>query len=93
MNQVMMETKVIPKVAVSTKSKPLPEVLGTLINIVQQESGDIAGLDELTQVLNKRFNLVLETEDLIRFYTPAIFTEEISYLEQFGYERTTYSTS
>ena len=80
----MMETKVISKVITSTKSKPLPEVLGTLINIVQQEAGHIDGLEELKEALNNRFNLCLELEDIIKFYTPAIFTEEVCYLEQFG---------
>jgi hypothetical protein len=80
-----METKVIPKPTTSTPLQPLPEVLGTLITLVQQEC-DISNLDELARVLNKKFNVVVSVNTLINYYTPAICIEEskLQY-EQYGY--------
>ena len=84
MNKVQQKTK--PTLQSITR---LPnEVLGTMIKAIESEVGSIDSIEELAQIVNKRFNIQVSTNDLYNFYMPRICEEEVEFYTLFGYERT-----
>ena len=73
--------------SIHTITRPLPEVLGTLIRLIEQEEKcSIDNLKELSTKINNRFGVNCSEDDLINFYQPRIceLESEILY-KQYGY--------
>ena len=84
MNKVQQKTKP----TLQSITGPPNEVLGTMIKAIESEVGSIDSIEELAQIINKRFNIQVSTNDLYNFYMPRICEEEVEVYTLFGYERT-----
>ena len=81
MNKVQQKTKP----TLQSITRPPNEVLGTMIKAIESEVGSIDSIEELAQIINKRFNIQVSMGDLYNFYMPSICLEEAKFYELFGY--------
>lgn len=74
--------------SIHTITRPLPEVLGTLIKVIEQEEDSIDDLKDLATKISSRFNVTCTESDLVNFYQPRIceIESEILY-KQYGYNK------
>ena len=82
-------TKVKNKIkpSIHTITRPLPEVLGTMIKALEEEVVSFDSYEEMANTINQRFGIAVTEEDIIRYYTPYICMEESKHYELYGYER------
>lgn len=64
------------KPSIHTITRPLPEVLGSLIRVLEQEGDNTSDLKELATKLTDRFNVTVTEDDLYLYFTPKICEEE-----------------
>ena len=83
----MYNTKIQTKPSVHTITRPLPEVLGTMIKALEEEVVSFDSYEEMANTINQRFGIAVTEEDIIRYYTPYICMEEAKHYELYGYER------
>ena len=83
----MVNKKVLTKPSIHTITRPLPEVLGTIIKSLEQEVVSFDSYEEMANAINQRFGILVTVEDIIRYYTPYICMEEAKHYELYGYER------
>ena len=83
----MTEVKTQTKPSVHTITRPLPEVLGTMIKSLEEEVVSFDGYEEMANAINQRFRISVTENDIIRYYTPYICMEEAKHYELYGYER------
>ena len=83
----MTKVKKQTKPSVHTITRPLPEVLGTIIKALEQEVVSFDSYEEMVNAINQRFGVSVTVEDIIRYYTPYICMEEAKHYELYGYER------
>ena len=70
MNKVQQKTKP----TLQSITRPPNEVLVTMIKAVESEVGSIDSIEELAQIINKRFNIQVSTNDLYNnYYNRTIF--------------------
>ena len=81
----MTKVKQQPKPSVHTITRPLPEVLGTIIKSLEQEVVSFDSYAEMANIINNRFNISVTEDDIIRYYTPYICMEESKHYELYGY--------
>ena len=82
----MIETKTKVKPSIHTITRPLPEVLGSLIRVLEQEGDNTSDLKELATKLTDRFNVTITEDDLYLYFTPKICEEEAKLqYERYGY--------
>ena len=81
----MTEVKNKTKPSVHTITRPLPEVLGTIIKSLEQEVVSFDSYIEMAYTINSRFNLSVTEDDIIRYYTPYICIEESKHYELYEY--------
>ena len=82
MNKVQQKTKP----TLQSITRPPNEVLGTMIKAIESEVGSIDSIEELVQIINKRFNIQVSMDDLYNFYMPRICEEEVEFYTLFGYD-------
>ena len=86
-----METKVILKPLHKEPIEPNARILGSLIKEIEREveyeGGTIDSYEELVGRINSRFNVNVDVDLLIKFYTPYICEQEAKYYE-WWYEKT-----
>ena len=82
-------TKVKNKIkpSIHTITRPLPEVLGTMIKALEEEVVSFDSYEEMANTINQRFGILVIVEDIIRYYTPYICMKEAKHYELYGYER------
>ena len=80
-------TKVKNKIkpSIHTITRPLPEVLGTMIKALEEEVVSFDSYEEMTNAINQRFKISVTEDDIIRYYTPYICMEEAKHYELYGY--------
>ena len=83
----MEKIEQITKPSVHTITRPLPEVLGTIIKSLEQEVVSFDSYEEMANAINQRFRISVTEDDIIRYYTPHICMEEAKHYELYGYER------
>ena len=83
----MTKVKNQTKPSIHTITRPLPEVLGTMIKALEQEVVSFDSYEEMANTINQRFGIAVTEEDIIRYYTPYICMEESKHYELYGYER------
>ena len=83
----MQEIKSKVKPSIHTITRPLPEVLGTMIKALEEEVVSFHSYEEMANTINQRFGIAVTEEDIIRYYTPYICMEEAKHYELYGYER------
>jgi hypothetical protein len=83
----MQEIKSKVKPSIHTITRPLPEVLGTMIKALEEEVVSFDSYEEMANTINQRFGISVTVEDIIRYYTPYICMEEAKHYELYGYER------
>jgi len=72
--------------SIHTITRPLPEVLGTLIKVLEEEEGSISDLKELAQKISGRFGVNCSEDDLVNFYQPRICEIESELLYKLYYK-------
>ena len=82
-------TKVKNKIkpSIHTITRPLPEVLGTMIKALEEEIVSFDSYEEMANTINQRFGIAVTENDIIRYYTPYICEQEAKHYELYGYER------
>jgi hypothetical protein len=83
----MTKVKNQTKPSIHTITRPLPEVLGTMIKALEEEVVSFDSYAEMANAINSRFNLSVTEDDIIRYYTPYICEQEAKHYELYGYER------
>ena len=83
----MTKVKNQTKSSIHTITRPLPEVLGTMIKALEEEVVSFDSYEEMANTINQRFGIAVTEEDIIRYYTPYICMEESKHYELYGYER------
>ena len=83
----MIEIKSKSKLSIHTITRPLPEVLGTMIKALEEEVVSFDSYEEMANAINQRSRISCTAEDIIRYYTPYICMEEAKHYELYGYER------
>ena len=83
----MQEIKSKVKPSIHTITRPLPEVLGTMIKALEQEVVSFDSYEEMANAINQRFGISVTENDIIRYHTPYICMEEAKHYELYGYER------
>jgi len=83
----MTKVKNQTKPSIHTITRPLPEVLGTMIKALEEEVVSFDSYEEMANTINQRFGIAVTEEDIIRYYTPYICMEESKHYELYGYER------
>lgn len=83
----MTKVKNQTKPSIHTITRPLPEVLGTMIKALEEEVVSFDSYEEIANTINQRFGIAVTEEDIIRYYTPYICMEESKHYELYGYER------
>ena len=83
----MYNTKIQTKPSVHTITRPLPEVLGTMIKALEEEVVSFDSYTEMANAINQRFGVSCTAEDIIRYYASYICMEEAKHYELYGYER------
>ena len=83
----MTKVKKQTKPSIHTITRPLPEVLGTMIKALEEEVVSFDSYEEMANTINSRFNLSVTENDIIRYYTSYICEQESKYYELYGYER------
>ena len=81
-------TKVKNKIkpSIHTITRPLPEVLGTIIKALEEEVVSFDSYEEMANTINQRFGIAVTENDIIRYYTPYICMEEAKLqYERYGY--------
>jgi len=80
-------TKVKNKIkpSIHTITRPLPEVLGTMIKALEQEVVSFDSYEEMANTINQRFGIAVTENDIIRYYTPYICEQEAKHYELYGY--------
>lgn len=81
----MTEVKKQTKPSVHTITRPLPEVLGTMIKALEEEVVSFDSYGEIASAINQRFGILVTEDDIIRYYTPYICMEEAKHYEFYGY--------
>lgn len=82
----MTKVKNQTKPSIHTITRPLPEVLGTMIKALEEEVVSFDSYAEMANAINSRFNLSVTEDDIIRYYTPYICEQENELLyRQYGY--------
>lgn len=81
----MTKVKNQTKPSIHTITRPLPEVLGTMIKALEEEVVSFDSYEEMANTINQRFGIAVTEEDIIRYYTPYICMEEAKYYELYGY--------
>ena len=81
----MVNKKVLTKPSIHTITRPLPEVLGTMIKALEEEVVSFDSYEEMTNAINQRFKISVTEDDIIRYYTPYICMEEAKHYELYGY--------
>ena len=81
----MVNEKILTNPSVHTITRPLPEVLGTMIKSLEQEVVSFDSYAEMANAINSRFNLSITEDDIIRYYTPYICEQESKHYELYGY--------
>lgn len=82
----MTEVKEKVKVDIKTIPRPLTETLGTLIELVEADSGSIDDMKELSEAINAKFDIRVDENTLMDFYEVPIrvLRNELLY-KQYGY--------
>ena len=83
----MTKVKKQTKPSIHTITRPLPEVLGTMIKALEEEVVSFDSYEEMANAINQRFRVSVTVEDVIRYSTPYICMEEAKHYELYGYER------
>ena len=83
----MTKVKNQTKPSIHTITRPLPEVLGTMIKALEEEVVSFDSYEEIANTINRRFRVSVTEDDIIRYYTPYICMEESKHYELYGYER------
>lgn len=83
----MIKVKKQTKSSIHTITRPLPEVLGTIIKALEEEVVSFDSYEEMANAINQRFRVSVTEDDIIRYYTPYICMEEAKHYELYGYER------
>jgi intein-encoded DNA endonuclease-like protein len=81
----MTEVKKQTKPSIHTITRPLPEVLGTMIKALEEEVVSFDSYEEMVNAINQRFGVSVTEDDIIRYYTPHICMEEAKHYELYGY--------
>ena len=82
----MIKVKKQTKPSIHTITRPLPEVLGTMIKALEEEVVSFDSYEEIANTINQRFRILCTVEDIIRYYTPYICEQENELLyRQYGY--------
>ena len=81
----MTKVKKQTKPSIHTITRPLPEVLGTIIKSLEQEVVSFDSYEEMANTINQRFGIAVTEENIIRYYTPYICMEEAKHYELYGY--------
>ena len=80
----MIKTAIKPSIKAITR--PLPDVLGSIIKALEQEGVQYNGLSELAKIITNRFNVTVTEDDLINYYKPRICEIESELLYKlYGY--------
>jgi hypothetical protein len=82
----MTEVKEKVSVDIKTIPRPMNETLGTLIELVEADSGSIDDLSELAIAINTKFHIKVDENMLMDFYEVPIrvLRNELLY-KQYGY--------
>ena len=83
----MTKVKNQTKPSVHTTTRPLPEVLGTMIKALEEEIVSFDSYEEMANTINQRFGVSATEDDIINYYMPYICMEEAKHYELYGYER------
>lgn len=83
----MTKVKNQTKPSIHTITRPLPEVLGTMIKALEEEVVSFDSYEEMANTINQRFRVSVTEDDIIRYYTPYICEQEAKHYELYGYER------
>ena len=81
----MTEVKNKTKPSIHTITRPLPEVLGTMIKALEEEVVSFDSYTEMANAINQRFRISVTEDDIIRYYTPYICMEEAKHYQLYGY--------
>lgn len=81
----MTKVKNKSKPSIHTITRPLPEVLGTMIKALEEEVVSFDSYEEMVNAINQRFGVSVTEDDIIKYYTPYICMEEVKYYELYGY--------
>lgn len=76
----------VKKPSVHTITRPLPEVLGTIIKLLEQEVISFDSYSEMANAINKRFNLSVTEDDLVKYYSASIEIQDAELMYgRYGY--------
>lgn len=81
----MTKVKNKSKPSIHTITRPLPEVLGTMIKALEEEVVSFDSYEEMANAINQRFGVSVTEDDIIRYYTPYICEQESKHYEFYGY--------
>lgn len=85
----MTKVKNQTKPSIHTITRPLPEVLGTMIKALEEEVVSFDSYEEIANTINQRFRVSVTEDDIIRYYTPYICEQENEHLYTlYGYCKT-----
>lgn len=82
----MTEVKEKVSIDINTIPRPMNETLGTLIELVEADSGSIDDMQELATAINAKFDIHVSQEELMDFYEVPVrlLRNELLY-KQYGY--------
>ena len=83
----MTKVKNQTKPSIHTITRPLPEVLGTMIKALEEEVVSFDSYAEMANAINSRFNLSVTEDDIIRYYTPYICEQEAKHYLLFNLKK------
>ena len=76
----------VKKPSVHTLTRPLPEVLGSILKVLEQEVVSFDSYSEMANTINKRFKLSVTEDDLIKYYSASIEIQDAELMYgRYGY--------